>query len=153
MREVPRLEGELARLRGLGFTPGLWLAPFLAAPTSRLFRDHPDWTLRGVDGSPLPVGNNWGGPYFALDTTRPEVLAWLRDLAAAVRGWGYPYLKLDFLLGAALPGVRHDPQISRVAAYRAGLRALREGAGDGAFLLGCGAPLAASAGLVDAMRT
>ncbi|GAA5511541.1 hypothetical protein Dcar01_00252 [Deinococcus carri] len=142
-----------ARLAELGFTPGLWLAPFLAAPTSRLFRDHPDWMLRGEDGSPLPVGHNWGGPYFTLDTTRPEVLDWLRDLARTVRGWGFPYLKLDFLYGAALPGVRHDPSVGRAQAYRNGLTALREGAGEDAFLLGCGAPLAASIGLVDAMRT
>ncbi|GGL82646.1 alpha-galactosidase [Deinococcus aerolatus] len=142
-----------AGLNELGFTAGLWLAPFLASPTSQLFRDHPDWMLRGKDGAPLAVGHNWGGAYHALDTTHPEVLVWLRDLAATARGWGYPYLKLDFLYGAALPGVRHDPSVGRAAAYRMGLQALRDGAGDDAFLLGCGAPLAASIGVVDAMRT
>lgn len=140
-------------LSELGFTPGLWLAPFLAAPTSRLAAEHPEWLLRGEDGAPLLAGHNWGTPHHALDTTHPEVLAWLRDLAATVRGWGYPYLKLDFLFGGALPGVRHDPAVSRARAYRMGLQALRDGAGEDAFLLGCGAPLAASAGLVDAMRT
>ncbi|MFC6659486.1 hypothetical protein [Deinococcus multiflagellatus] len=99
------------------------------------------------------MGHNWGGPYFALDTTHPEVLAWLRELAATARGWGYTYLKLDFLYGAALPGVRHDPEVGRAQAYRMGLQALRDGAGPDAFLLGCGAPLAQSIGLVDAMRT
>ncbi|MFC6665033.1 glycoside hydrolase family 36 protein [Deinococcus radiopugnans] len=93
-----------AELNELGFTAGLWLAPFLASPTSQLFRDHPDWMLRGKDDLPLAVGHNWGGAYHALDTTHPEVLAWLRELAATARGWGYPYLKLDFLYGAALPG-------------------------------------------------
>ncbi|MDL2344006.1 alpha-galactosidase [Deinococcus sp. MIMF12] len=140
-------------LRELGFTPGLWLAPFLAAPTSRLAAEHPEWLLRGEDGQPLLAGHNWGGPNHALDTTHPEVLTWLRDLAATVRGWGYPYLKLDFLFGGALPGVRHDPAVSRAGAYRMGLQALRDGAGEDAFLLGCGAPLAASVGLLDAMRT
>ncbi len=142
-----------ARLSDLGFTAGLWLAPFLASPTSQLFREHRDWMLRGEDGQPLAVGHNWGGAYYALDTTRPEVLEWLRTLAATARGWGYPYLKLDFLYGAALPGVRHDPTVGRAQAYRMGLQALRDGAGDDAFLLGCGAPLAASIGVVDAMRT
>ena len=142
-----------AQLHELGFTAGLWLAPFLAAPTSELLAQHPDWMLRGADGQPLPVGHNWGGPYHALDTTHPEVLVWLRDLAATVRGWGYSYLKLDSLYGASLPAVRHDPSVGRAAAFRRGLAALREGAGQDAFLLGCGAPLAQSIGLVDAMRT
>lgn len=140
-------------LAALGFQAGLWLAPFLAAPTSRLATEHPQWLLRGEDGHPLLAGHNWGGPYHALDTTHPEVLDWLRELAATVRGWGYTYLKLDFLYGAALPGVRHDPGVGRAGAYRQGLQALRDGAGEDAFLLGCGAPLAGSIGLVDAMRT
>lgn len=146
-RELP------ARLHELDLQAGLWLAPFLVSPGSRLFAQHPEWTLRGEDGAPLLAGNNWGGPYHVLDTTRPEVLAWLRELAATVRGWGYRYLKLDFLYGAALPGLRHDRSLSRAQAYRMGLQALREGAGQDSFLLGCGAPLASSIGLVDAMRS
>ncbi|TDE85638.1 glycoside hydrolase family 36 protein [Deinococcus sp. S9] len=142
-----------AALQELGFRAGLWLAPFLVGPRSRLRAQQPEWLLRGADGEPLLAGHNWGGPYHVLDTTHPEVLAWLRDLAATVRGWGYTYLKLDFLYGAALPGVRYDPAVSRAAAYRQGVQALRDGAGEETFLLGCGAPLASSIGLVDAMRT
>jgi alpha-galactosidase len=42
--------------------------------------------------------------------------------------------------------------VPAVAAYRSGLRLLREAAGPDAFLVGCGAPLLPSVGLVDAMR-
>ncbi|UBV43678.1 alpha-galactosidase [Deinococcus taeanensis] len=146
-RELP------ARLAELGFTAGLWLAPFLVSPRSALFAEHRDWMLRGQDGEPLPVGHNWGGPYHALDTTHPDVLAWLRELGRTVRSWGYTYLKIDFLYGAALPGVRHDPHAGRAEAYRRGIEAFREGVGEDAFILGCGAPLAQSTGVVDAMRT
>ena len=146
-RDLPVGLGEL------GFTAGIWLAPFLAGPESELFRTHPEWTLKGEDGLPLPIGHNWGGPYYGLDTTHPEVLAWLRDLAREVVGWGYTYLKLDFLFAGAMPGVRHDQSKTRAEAYRMGLAALREGAGDETFLLLCGAPLASSIGVADAMRT
>ncbi|MEF2277259.1 glycoside hydrolase family 36 protein [Deinococcus sp. YIM 134068] len=142
-----------ARLGELGFRAGLWLAPFLVGPHSRLRRDHPDWLLGDEDGSPLLLGNNWGGPYHALDTTHPEALSWLRDLAATCRAWGYDYLKIDFLYAASHPGRRHDPGVGRAEAYRRGLQALRDGLGEDGFLLGCGAPLATSIGLVDAMRT
>lgn len=40
-------------LRELGFTPGLWLAPFLVGPGSQLFTEHRDWLVRGPDGAPL----------------------------------------------------------------------------------------------------
>lgn len=140
-------------LAELGYAAGLWLAPFLAGPDSELFRVHPDWMLRGQDGRPLPIGHNWGGPFYGLDTTHPEVLVWLCELARTVVGWGYSYLKLDFLFAGALPGVRHDPTKTRTEAYRMGLAALRQGAGDDTFLLLCGAPLASSIGVADAMRT
>ncbi|MBB5234146.1 glycoside hydrolase family 36 protein [Deinococcus budaensis] len=142
-----------AQLRELGFRAGLWLAPFLVGPESKLRAAHPEWLLQAEDGTPLLFGNNWGGPYHALDTTHPEALAWLRDLAATCRTWGYDYLKVDFLYAGSHPGKRHDPAVSRAEAYRMGLQALRDGFGEDGFLLGCGAPLASSIGLVDAMRT
>jgi alpha-galactosidase len=88
-----------------------------------------------------------------LDTTNPEVLRWLRSLARTlVREWGYRILKLDFLFAAGLPGQRHDRHATRAEALRRGLEAVREGAGDEAFLLGCGCPLGPAIGVVDAMR-
>ena len=141
-----------AKLKERGFRAGLWLAPILVGPNSRLYAEHADWLLKNDDGSPLLFGNNWGGPYAALDTTQPEVLAWLKNLAATVRGWGYDYLKIDFLYAASQPGKRHDPSVGRAQAYRMALEAIREGFGDG-FILACGAPLATSIGVVDAMRT
>lgn len=142
-----------AQLAELGYRAGLWLAPFLVGPNSKLFAAHPEWLLKDDAGAPLLLGDNWGGPYAALDTTHPEALAWLRDLAATCRGWGYDYLKIDFLYAAAFPGVRHDPAVSRAQAYRMGLQAIRDGLGEDGFLLACGAPVAASIGIVDAMRT
>ncbi|HYD50272.1 MAG TPA: hypothetical protein VEB21_18080, partial [Terriglobales bacterium] len=60
--------------------------------------------------------------------------------------------KLDFLYAAALPGRRYDGRRNRAEALRAGLDAIRRGAGADAFLLGCGCPLGVAVGVVDAMR-
>jgi alpha-galactosidase len=80
------------------------------------------------------------------------VLAWLEHVVHIVCDeWGFDYLKLDFLYAAAMRGQRHDPTVTGVQAYRRGLEALRRAAGD-RFILGCGAPLLASVGLVDGMR-
>jgi alpha-galactosidase len=88
---------------------------------------------------------------YALDVTRPDVISWLTDLAAAAVADGFSYLKLDFLYAAALAGVRHAA-VSGHSAFRTALAALRAGAGDEAFLDACGAPLWPAIGLVDAMR-
>ena len=145
------------RIRAAGFDAGIWLAPFLVRPEARLFHERPDWLLRTPSGRPRRACWNptWsrGRPTYALDTTHPEVLEWLAELArTAVQQWGFRVLKLDFLYAASLPGARFDRSATRAQALRRGLQALRDGAGDDAFLLGCGCPLGPAVGLVDGMR-
>jgi len=138
------------RIHASGRKAGLWLAPFIALPSSRLFQQHPDWFLRTEDGGYAKAGFNWGESLMALDTSHPEALAWLTGLMKQVRAWGYDYVKLDFLYAAALPGKRFA-NLGREAAYRQGLQTLRQALGD-AYLLTCGAPVLPSLGLCDAMR-
>lgn len=133
-----------------GFTPGLWLAPFAVEAGSSLATDHPEWLLtRG--GEPVSAGEPHRRLH-GLDVTHPEAEAWLRTVVSrAVHDWGFGYLKLDFLYAGALAADRYDT-VTRAEAYRRGLRAIREAAGPDATLLGCGAPMAPSVGLVEAMR-
>jgi alpha-galactosidase len=140
-------------IRAAGYRPGLWLAPFTAAATSQLAQEHPDWMIRDERGRPAWGGRNWGQIAYGLDTTHPAAREWLRTLFTTVtRDWGFDYLKLDFLVSAALPGKRYDPSVSRGRAVRDGLALIRETVGEDVFLLGCGCPLLAAVGLVDAMR-
>ena len=156
------LAGLASSIRAAGRTPGLWLAPFLAAPDSEVARRHPDWIARhrvdGVDAGPLrtwwnpPWGGGEDGLMYGLDTTHPEVVAHLEQVAAAVVDAGFPYLKLDFTFSPSVDGGYADPTRTPAERVRAGFAALRRGAGDDAFLLGCGVPLANVVGLVDANR-
>lgn len=142
-----------AEIRRAGFTPGLWLAPFIVHPGSRLAEEHPDWLLRGRRGRFANAGFLWKVFPTALDLTHPEALEYAAEVVrTAVHEWGFPYLKLDFLYAAALPGCYRDPTRTRAQVLRLGLEALREAAGEQAFLLGCGCPLGPAIGLVDAMR-
>lgn len=140
-----------------GFDAGIWWAPFLVAKDSSVALQHPDWLVRSRRGRPILglLNPAWGAtrPMWVLDTTRPEVLDHLRHVAQTITGeWGYRIQKLDFLYAASLPGVRFDPSVTRAQALRLGLDAIRHGAGDDAFLLGCGCPLGPAVGVVDAMR-
>ncbi|MEX1254601.1 MAG: glycoside hydrolase family 36 protein [Dehalococcoidia bacterium] len=144
----------LAReIREAGFTPGIWLAPLLVSERSRLFAEHPDWVVRDDEGEPALAMRNWGRRNFALDCTHPKAERWLRDLFREVsEDWGYDYVKIDFLYGGAIAGRRHDKNASRIEAYRRGLQAVRAGVGEERFVLGCGALMGPSVGLVDGMR-
>lgn len=144
------------RIKEAGFKPGIWLAPFIVSPSSSLYRQHPDWVLKDKRGKKVLAGVNplWRGiRYFALDCTHPGVIDYLKEtFKTIVKDWGFEFLKLDFIFAAALAGEHYERQITRAQAYRRGLKAIREAVGDETFILGCGAPLLPSLGLVDGMR-
>lgn len=89
-----------------GYTPGLWLAPFAAEASSRLFREHPDWFVQDAEGKPVPAGNNpfnWSGYFYALKCEIPEVRSYLEKVFSVLyREWGFRLVKLDFLYAAGI---------------------------------------------------
>ncbi|NNC90884.1 MAG: alpha-galactosidase [Acidimicrobiia bacterium] len=133
-----------------GRTPGLWLAPFLVDGSSEVIGRYPDMLLRDAGGQPIPAAHNWTETNFALDVTREDTLEWLAALIRKTIGWGYRYLKLDFLYAAALP--RTNDEVGREAAYRRAIQVMREAAGDDVYLLACGAPVLPSIGVFDGIR-
>jgi alpha-galactosidase len=166
LRTNDKFPSSLDQLAGVlaseGLRPGIWLAPFLVAPDSDVARQHPDWLVRyllaGRDHGPLRAWWNpeWGGGddgfMHALDTTNPAVLDHLSSVAAALVDAGFTYLKLDFTFAPSIDGGYLDPALTPAQRVRAGFDAVRRGAGDAAFLLGCGVPLANVVGVVDGAR-
>jgi Melibiase len=140
-----------AEIRRLGLRPGLWLAPYVVEPGTRVAREHPDWLGHRADGELKPARSG-GTSAFALDPTHPDARAWLGDLFRTVgQDWGYQMIKLDFVEWSVLAIERyHDPTLGRAAAYRLGLRTIREAIGPDCHVLDCG-PLTA-AGLCDSWR-
>ena len=139
-------------IRRAGFVPGLWVAPFAANENSQLAREHPEFLLRDEKGDPVFSWQHWGAKCYSLDLSRADTQAWLRDLFSTLSDdWGYDFFKLDFLYTAAAPGIHHDPKTTRAQAVRRGLEIIRATVGD-KTILGCGAPLGPSVGVVDAMR-
>lgn len=153
------VRGVLKEIRERKFEPALWVAPFIASPESKLFKEHPEWFVQDADGRPLRsdrVGfGGWRlGPWYALDPTHPEAQRWLTDLFRTLRDeWGCTYFKLDATYWATLPGGRrHDRNATRIEAYRRGMEAILRGAGD-ALIMGCNHPMWPSLGLVHASRS
>ena len=153
------IKGVLSEIRERGFEPAIWVAPFVASPESKLFRDHPDWFVKDAEGQPLRsdrVGfGGWRlGPWYALDGTNPEAQKFLEQTFRTMRQeWGCTYFKLDAnYWGALNHGHFHDPKATRIEAYRRGMDAILRGAG-GAFILGCNHPIWPSLGLLDGARS
>lgn len=142
-----------AEIKRAGFTPGIWLAPYLLAESSKTFADHPDWVIRASGGDPIVACENWQRKSYGIDGSHPAAREWLTNLFRQVcDGWGYDYVKIDFLYAAAVAGERHDLDATRIQAYRAALAAVRDGVGDDRFILGCGALMAPSVGIFDGNR-
>jgi len=146
------------RCRRAGFEPAVWVAPFVAEKKSRIFREHPDWFVRDDAGEPLRsdrVGfGGWrNGPWYVLDGTNPAVAEHIENLFRTMhRDWGCTYFKLDANYWGAIHGGRHhDPDATRIEAYRRGMQAILRGAED-SFILGCNHPIWPSLGLIHGGR-
>jgi len=136
-------------IRGHGFRAGLWTAPFCASESSELFARHPEWMVSDVGLSKFCF-RGWNKAIYALDTMNPQVKSRLFETFSALTAMGFDFFKIDFVFAAAMAGAR-SRRVSPIQAYREGLAVIREAVGD-AFVLGCGAPLLPSVGLVDGMR-
>ena len=142
------------QIHNRGMLAGLWLAPFAVAESSSVYKEHRDWLLRDAGDTLKQFFANdwWGGRIFTLDPTRADVQLWLENLFySVINVWGYDYVKIDFLYFPA-EGGRYSKPVTPAQAYQMGLQSIRRGVGSDRFILGCGAPLGPSIGLVDGMR-
>lgn len=136
------------KIRSQGLSPGLWIAPFVAAKDSELARKHPDWLLKDKDGKPLRVGWNarWKGWYYALDFYNNEVRNHLGGVLHTVLDrWGFDHLKLDFLFAVCLvppPGKTRGQVIFEALEFLRQLAGMKK-------IVASGVPLGAAFGLAD----
>jgi alpha-galactosidase len=147
-------------VKAQGMLPAIWVGPFVADPRSKTLAAHPDWYVQGEDGKPLESAKigygGWKGvSWRVLDGSNPAACDYLEKTFHMMREtYGISYFKLDANYWGAIHGGKHfDPKATRVEAYRRGMEAVLRGAGPGAVILGCNAPMWPSLGLVNAMRT
>ncbi|HEY0748097.1 MAG TPA: glycoside hydrolase family 36 protein [Steroidobacteraceae bacterium] len=164
--QFPRGIGPLLNeIRSAGFMPGLWIAPFMVGNRSQLYTDHPDWVvLERSTGEPLRPMQFYGEfrwhkrseEYYILDITHPHAEAYIRNVFRVWRReWGCDYFKTDFMYFGSEYGPSdakwHEEGLSRMQIWMRMAKMIREEIGA-ALWLGCGAPIWASVGLMDAMR-
>jgi hypothetical protein len=157
--------------RDQGLIPGIWYMPFSGDADDPAFAAVLDLFVKDIKTG-KPFDAKWGGNPF--DLSNPKALDYVRNMAHVIcKDWGYGYLKIDGLWSGLAVAQKYiateyspdrigdaqlsDPSVTQVQAFRDGLRALREGAGDEIYVLGCNLAqnmrtLGGSIGLVDGMR-
>ncbi len=153
-RFAPGMEVLASRIRKLGLTPGLWLAPH-GQSNPEVVRAHPGAFLLKPDGT--SASDTWEGTYL-VDPSTEAGQAYLADLFRQLVDWGYDYFKID-----GQPIVIQEYRTKNeffgrkgqdpVVLYRKTLQTIRTTIGDDRYLLGCwGIPLP-GVGIMNGSRT
>jgi len=146
------MDGLAQSITAMGFTPGIWMAPFLVDKNAPIFlqKQNEGWFLRDQDGQFLTNGPDT----YIIDTTHPDAKIWVLAQIKQALGWGYRYLKLDFLFAETYEGKRYRTGATSMEAYKEIMEAIVEEAKTaGAYVLACGAPILPTAGLAHGIRT
>lgn len=143
------------KVRKLGLTFGVWVAPFEISDRSWVYEHHQDWLVHNKEGRPIHIGKigNFDELY-VLDTTNPAAQDYLRyTYRTLVKEWGVRFIKMDFMDVAAVEGVFHRPNTTALEALRIGLEVIRGVVGDDVVLDKDGSPMLTPVGIVNAGRT
>lgn len=149
------LKSTVTKIKKLGLKTGVWLAPFLVDPHSKLVQDHPDWLVRQkgrlVEGHNFsPWDRFFSHKKWLLDIRHHQVRQYLdATLKYLIRDCGFDLLKLDFLYA-----LHFNPHLKNVEAdlfLRKYLAKIKKNYPE-VYTIACGCPLIPAAGVVDSMR-
>ena len=143
------------KVRKLGLTFGVWVAPFEVSERSWVYEHHQDWLVHNREGKPIHIGKiGKFDELYVLDTTNPGAQDYLRyTYRTLVKEWGVRFIKMDFMDVTAAEGIFHRPNTTALEALRIGLKIIRDAVGDDVVLDKDGSPMLTPVGIVNAGRT
>ena len=162
-RPNPDCGGDLPTIcdmvRETGMEAATYWSPFIfsANEAEGILSRFPDWFLQDERGKPFTFSRetrNGISSRAVLDGTNPNARRYMRNFLS----WqhdvcGSRYFKLDFTEYGALPGgVRWDPAMTRVEAYRMAWEELTRDIREDSFILNCNAPFWPALGLSHGNR-
>ncbi len=87
-------------IKALGMKPGLWISLATADMSSKVYRDHPEWFVKGGDGKPADLHNDDSHSCTACFGT--DWYGYIRDKILKMnREYGLAYVKLDLSILAS----------------------------------------------------
>ena len=150
-------------IKNLGLKPGIWIAPFVIAENSEVYKNHPDWLLKDKNGEPVRIGpwpsentdwyRNETPKRYCLDLTHPGAEKWYTALIDALANrWGFEMIKVDFVAWTVFSAQQfYNPGATPAQVYRRAMEIMRKTAGENCHILDCG-PGQVTGGYINSMR-
>ncbi len=138
-----------------GYRAGIWIAPFMVDEHSKLFRKHPNWLIKDLEGNPVPEWQTPEGNHYVLDGSHPDVQRYIIKVFRHFRKMGFTFFKTDFLdwgLKDSINIKRYNKDKTSVQILVEMLTLIREEIGAGSYWLAGISPFAPLIGFVDGMR-
>lgn len=140
-----------------GMKAGIWIAPFVASPRSKLFKEHNGWFLK--DGSKKDFEARFASPIDflpflqlrALDVTHPQVQNHLDKVIRQFVDWGFEFIKTDFTYPVCF-GTNFHTAMTKAQALRLGFEVIRKAAGNKVHLMSGITQISPIVGLIDSAR-
>jgi melibiase-like protein len=140
------------KLNGMGFEAGLWFAPTIIEPHSRIAQVHSDMLAMGESGLPCLAYECMKRKGFVLDPTKEKVQKWLFDLFQRYTEMGYKYFKLDFLYQTLKAPHFHDKSVPKGKIMRKIMEPIYNASKGKASILGCNFQFEGGTKYVDDVR-
>ncbi len=141
-----------AEIRGSGYRPGLWFAPFVVGVDSTIFRTRKDWLIREPGKALKPAGRfaQHRGAVFALDLSRQDVREYIAESYQRItEKWRYDFIALDLLY---VTGIYPRDGLSRAGAMYDAMKFLTSLKDEATTWLVNGVPLEPCFGKVEYTR-
>lgn len=146
------MEAIARRLNRMGFAVGLWIAPTIVEPHSRIAQLEPEMLAMNRSGVPCLAYSCMERKGLILDPTREKVRDWWTKLFGRYAGYGYRYFKLDFLAITLHAPRFADASVPKGSIVRRIIEPIRKAVGEESRILGCGYNFEGGVGLVDDAR-
>jgi len=152
------LKSIVGKIHQSGFKAGIWVAPFIASPTSDIFKNNPHWFLKDlnekyIEGRGCSPFDGMGFLSFkVLDVTNDQVLDYIQFVAKKFKDFGFDMLKIDFTYPIHLKNNYYNNKYTRAQIVRRAYQAVRQGVGNETLLLSGISHLSPLVGVVNSAR-
>jgi len=143
------------RISGAGYSPGVWVAPFMVSSNSFIYKEQQDWILKDTTGAMMLEWQKPDEDVYMLDASHPDAFEYIRTVFRSLHEMGFTTYKTDFMdwgLQDSRKVQRFAPGKTSVQYFTEVVEMIREEIGEESYWLGCISPFQQMIGFVDGIR-